>query len=82
MYFKIVPNISILLYSGSHVNDSEDIAIRESIVNVIGKLDFSWKPFSPIKNHGQSDLTEHVMIAQDPSTLKTSPFSTLLSNST
>jgi len=75
MYFKIVPNISTLFYSGSHVNESQDIAIRESIINDTGNLDFR-DSFSPVRP--SSDLTSHVVIANDPDNIKTGSFSIIL----
>jgi hypothetical protein len=51
MYFKIVPNVSTLYYSGSHVDDRKDIAIRESIINETGDLNFAHSDFDPLNNH-------------------------------
>lgn len=78
MYFKILPNISILYYSGLHVNENQDIAIRESIINMTGDIDF--EQFDPIKNHSSSSLSGHVVIANDPSSINTNYFSTILWN--
>jgi len=63
MYFKIVPNVSTLYYSWSHVDESKDIAIRESIINDTGELDFT-TTFDPILP--SNSLSSHVVIANNP----------------
>lgn len=84
MYFKIVPYISVLYYSGMFVDTYKDIAIRKSVINQTGKLYFGEANFNPIDNanYASNNLTWHVVIANNPSAVTTVPFDDLLSSVT
>lgn len=80
MYFKIVPNVATLYYSGSHVDQNKDIATRESVINDNGDMDFG-DSFNPISKYTTNDLTKHVVIANNPGNITETFEQILLSSS-
>jgi hypothetical protein len=83
MYFKIVPNIWVLYYSWSYADPQRDIALRESIINATGKIDF-WNPsYDPLDNHGLNGsnmVSWHVAIASNPNNIKNDTFQIIMSD--
>jgi len=79
MYFKIVPYVGTLYYSWTYVDTSKDIALRESVINATGNLDFN--QYSPINGQGNG-LTGHVVIANNPSAVAIDTFGDILWNNT
>ena len=76
--FKIFPSIAVFPSSGMRVDEYKDNAIRESIINDGGAIEFR-NSFSPVLPHG-SLLTKHNVVSSVESALASVPFSLLLSN--
>lgn len=78
--FSIVPTMSILYYSGGIVDSSEDIAIREKVINETWFLDFWWNfDFSPLTY--SNILTEHNVLSLNAEDVKDIPFNEILDGS-
>lgn len=74
--FSIVPTISVFYYSWWVVDEDQDIAIREKIINETWFLNF-WNlhPYSPLKH--SNTLTEHNVLSFDDS-IKSDTFNKIL----
>ncbi len=78
--FKIFPTIAVFYYSGMQVDENKDNAIRESIINDAGVMEFT-NSFSPlIPPHG-AGLTQHNVVGADANAIETTTFSDMLLNS-
>lgn len=78
--FSIVPTISILYYSGGVVDSSQDISIREKVINDTWALYFwalSPKFYSPLANYANT-LTQHNVLSLDAATIAPISFRSLL----
>lgn len=75
--FSIVPSFSILYYSWWIVDSTQDIAIREKVINDTWFLNF-WidYDFSPLVY--PNILTEHNVLSLDADSIKNIPFDTIL----
>lgn len=77
--FKIFPTITVFYYSGMQIDETRDNAIRESIINETGVIDFT-NSFTPIANGG--DLNQHTVVGSDASIIETGSFSTIFTDTT
>lgn len=78
--FKIFPTVSIFYYSGMQIDEPNDNAIRESIINNTGMLAFTTS-FTPVAPHG-SHLTKHTVVGQDSDLIEWQPFSQIFQSPT
>lgn len=73
--FSIVPSVSILYYSGGIIDYSQDIAIREKVINDTWFLDFGTE-FSPLIY--PNIISEHNVLSLDAVNIKDIPFGEIL----
>jgi len=78
--FKIFPTISVFYYSGMQIDEPHDNAIRESIINDTGMIAFE-NSFTPVAPYW-SNLTKHTVVAQDASSIETTNFANIFSDTT
>jgi len=77
--FKIFPTIAVFYYSGMQVDYNKDNAIRESIINATGTIDFDLHDYSFITNG--STLDKHNVVSSNASSIENQTFSQILTNS-
>ncbi len=75
--FKIFPTISVFYYSGMQVDTLKDNAIRESIINNGGQINF--QQFTPVNNG--SNLSKHNVVSAAAGYIEDNFFSIILSDS-
>lgn len=76
--FKIFPTIAVFYYSWMQVDENKDNAIRESIINDTGNIDFDIHDYSFI-THG-STIDKHTVVSSDASAIEHQTFSQILTN--
>ena len=77
--FKIFPTIAVFYYSGMQVDYNKDNAIRESIINATGTIDFDLHDYSFITNG--STLDKHTVVSSNAGSIENQTFSQILTNS-
>ncbi len=70
-WFKIFPTITVFYYSGMQIDTYKDNALRESLINTTGFLNFT-TTFTPVVNG--SHLTKHTVVSQNASAIETNNF--------
>ena len=77
--FKIFPTISVFYYSGMQIDEYKDNALRESIINDTGFINFDTAHDFTFINHG-ANISKHNVVSAQANAIETKPFSNILSN--
>lgn len=77
--FKIFPTMAIFYYSGMQVDEFMDNAIRESIINATGVINFTTS-FTPVI-HG-NNIIKHNVVGANPVAIEWQTFKQIFNNST
>lgn len=79
--FKIYPTIAVFYYSGMQIDENKDNAIRESIINATGNLDFSlgYSPLLPPRGAG---VGKHNVVGQNADIIQSKNFTNIFTTTT
>lgn len=79
--FKIFPTIAVFYNSGMRIDEFNDNALRESVINEMWNITFDASNDFTFITHG-ANLTKHNVVAADADVIQIIPFADILSDTT